>query len=1140
MNCPFTLYSALVSGVSASAEAATPWTWNGALPVLLIFTPLLPAVAALLLPEARDRLWSVLNLAGAAVTLGLVGIMLLGVYHHRCFAVELPLVPGMPFSLRADPLSTALVTLSAVLWLLTIVYATGYLTNDLHRRRFFGCLSLCVSATMGVALAGDLFTKIIFYEFLTLAAYPLVAHRGTEQALNAGRTYLAYTLGGGALLVVGAVWLYHLTGTLQFTERGFVAAAAGGHRLALTVVFSLLVVGFGVKAALIPLHGWLPVAHPAAPSPASAILSGLLVKVGPFGIFRTVGHTFGIEYTRSMGLLAPLAIAASVTILYASLCALRQDNLKRRLAFSTVGQVSYITLGIAIASPLSTVGGVAHLIHHGVMKITLFFCVGILAETLGIHRVSEMRGVARRMPWTMAAFTLTVLGMIGVPPMAGFVSKWYLGLGGLEAGQVWVIGVLIGSSLLNAAYFLPIIYTAYFRTAAGPWPVDHHPPGRETQWTLLVPTVITAGLSLVTGLWASVTPSPLTWAKLIAVREWSMNVQWQEPITITWMQTLAPANLVWPAVVTLPLLWAAALMYRAWRGMHDRRTAAEAAEAARHPPAGRLVRAAPWTALPALILSLTAADGAMAQFPGLLLGTQLGLDETGRVFLFFTSLVWLVAGLFARDDLAQDPHRPRFFVFFLLAMAGNLGLIVAQDMLAFYLFFALMSFSSYGLIVHNGDEQAVRAARVYMILVVVGEVLFFSALLAIAHAAGSIRFGDLAVPLAGSPHRNVIAGVVLVSLGIKVGMLPLHFYLPLAYSAAPTPASAVLSGAMINAGLIGWLRFLPFGEAALPQWGTALIALGLGAAFFGVTVGVGQRNAKTVLAYSSISQMGLITILVGVGLTAPEAWPQVSIAVLMYAMHHGLAKGMLFLGVGVAELATGGRWQRWLVAAGLFLPALALAGAPLTSGAVAKTMLKPAAAMAPEGWFHTLDVGLLWAAVGTTLLMARFLFLALPRGAQGMRRMPEALWVPWSAMAVLVAAAVFVWPWEGPPRLLRDSLTADRLWTAAWPTIVGAGAALTAWFAVARARRPIGEFIPPGDIVVPLARTVAALRRLGERLAGVFPADGAVAWRQALAARLERWGESSGELEDQLLRSSLLGTLLALLLLVVFLVLFTS
>jgi len=493
--------------------------WDEWVPLLVIASSLLTGLFIFGLAEEKVRLRTVLNLLGAVTKLGLVGWMFWGGYHGHYFETRLPLLPDLDLVLRAGPLALLFVALSSVLWLLTTIYAIGYLEGSPHRSRFFGFFSLCVTATVGVALAGNLITFLLFYELLTLSTYPLIVHRGTEEARRAGQSYLIYTLCGGSLLLLGTVWLYTLTGTLEFTPQGFIHGLGEEHHVALVAIFILLIAGLGVKAALVPLHGWLPQAM-VAPAPVSALLHAVaVVKAGAFGIVRVVYDVFGVERAAVLGLTGPLAAVATVSIIYGSLRALFQDDLKRRLAFSTVSQVSYIVLGVAIAGPIATVGGLVHLVHQGLMKITLFFCAGNLAETLGVHKISEMDGVGRRMPWTMAAFTVGSFGMIGAPPVAGFISKWYLGLGALEAGQGWVILVLAGSSLLNAAYFLPILHRAWFRPPPDAWPHEHDFGDKETAWALLLPPVITALLAVGAGLLATAAFSPLEWAQLIARRE---------------------------------------------------------------------------------------------------------------------------------------------------------------------------------------------------------------------------------------------------------------------------------------------------------------------------------------------------------------------------------------------------------------------------------------------------------------------------------------------------------------------------------------------------------------------------------------------------------------------------------------------
>lgn len=489
-------------------------TWSQAAPLLLVLTSLSVAVVIFLLAEERHRLRTILNLGGAAVKLVLVGLVLVGVAHGQRFEAAWPLVGGWALVLRIDPLSMLFVTLSAVLWFVTTIYAIGYLSGSPDRARFFGFFSLCVTATVGIALAGNLLTFFFFYELLTLSTYPLVVHRGTQEALRAGRTYLVYTLSGSTALLAGIVWLAAAVGRIGFDPDGTLASLPAETVAAapeLRWIFVLLIGGLGVKAALVPLHGWLPQAM-VAPAPVSALLHAVaVVKAGAFGIMRVVYDFYGHDLTGALGLSHGLAAVAAVTILYGSLRALTQQDLKRRLAWSTISQISYIVLGIALAGPTATLGGLVHLVHQGIMKITLFFCAGNVAETHGIHTVAGLNGLGRRMPLTAGALTVGCLGMIGLPPTAGFISKWYLGVGAVEVEAWWVVAVLMVSSLLNAAYFLPLVYRAWFVP-----PDDPGAARGEAKASLLGPALFTAGLTVLLGLFADAPVTPLAWVRLIA------------------------------------------------------------------------------------------------------------------------------------------------------------------------------------------------------------------------------------------------------------------------------------------------------------------------------------------------------------------------------------------------------------------------------------------------------------------------------------------------------------------------------------------------------------------------------------------------------------------------------------------------
>jgi multicomponent Na+:H+ antiporter subunit D len=417
------------------------------------------------LPAARGARGTrrTINMAGAVAKVALTGVAIAGVLAGD--RVRVAADPGARHrpgaAHRPDPAAVRDAVVAAVA-------DHDRLRDRLPRARpsalrFFGFFSLCVTATIGIALAGNLVTFLLFYELLTVATYPLVVHQGTRRALIGGRAYLLYSVTGGRCC--------------SSASRGSTPGRAGGvprlrpagrprgqtHRTSLISIFVLLVGGLGVKTAIVPLHGWLPQAM-VAPAPVSSLLHAVaVVKAGAYGIVRVVYDLYGLALATSSAAGNPLLVVASVTIVYGSLRALVQDDLKRRLAYSTVSQLSYIVLGVGIASLAGVTGGLMHLIHQGIQKVTLFYCAGNLAKTLGVTKVSELDGVGRRMPVTMTAFTIAALGMIGIPPTAGFITKWHLGLGGLEAGQGWVIGVLLLSSVLNAAYFLPAIARAWFR-----------------------------------------------------------------------------------------------------------------------------------------------------------------------------------------------------------------------------------------------------------------------------------------------------------------------------------------------------------------------------------------------------------------------------------------------------------------------------------------------------------------------------------------------------------------------------------------------------------------------------------------------------------------------------------------------------
>lgn len=472
---------------------------------LMIFAVAIPLFGALLLPffSRQPNMRETVSLLTGAV-LFFVVLQLLDVFYtgSRPFADVWELVPGFHIAFRLRPLGMIFALIASSLWMVTTLYAIGYMrgNREMGQTRFYVCFAVAIAATMGIAFSANLFTLFIFYEVLSLSTYPLVTHKGNEEAMRGGRTYLGILMGASLGLVLPAiVTIWHVTGTLDFALGGILADHFTPWQMGL--LLAVLVFGFA-KAALMPLHRWLPAAM-VAPTPVSALLHAVaVVKAGVFSVVMVIVYIFGFE---RMGRLVQedwrvgewLPYVACFTILAASLVALRQDNLKRRLAYSTISQLAYVILGAAILAPLSLVGAVIHIVAHAFGKITLFFAAGAIYTASKKTNVSQLGGIGRAMPWTMAAFTIGTLSMIGVPPTIGFVSKWYIFLGALDMRHYVAIATLIISTLLNAAYLLPIIKSAYFGTAAAP--IEHGEAPKSMVWAMAITAAGTVLLFFCTG-----------------------------------------------------------------------------------------------------------------------------------------------------------------------------------------------------------------------------------------------------------------------------------------------------------------------------------------------------------------------------------------------------------------------------------------------------------------------------------------------------------------------------------------------------------------------------------------------------------------------------------------------------------------
>ena len=457
-----------------------------------VFWPMVGALAIALTGRISANLRETVTMLTAAGLIIIVWGLVPEVYDGGRPAVALTeILPGIELAFRVEPLGMLFAALASGLWIINSLYSIGYMrgNKEQNQTRFYTCFAIALGATMGIAFAANLLTLFLFYEILTLSTYPLVAHKGDEKTVRSARVYLGVLLTTSiGLLLPAIIWTYVVAGTGDFTAGGILAGKIDGPAVGL--LLGLFVFGIG-KAAVMPVHRWLPAAM-VAPTPVSALLHAVaVVKAGVFTVTKVIVYIFGVDFLFSVPSSGWLLYAAAFTVIAASLVALRQTNIKRLLAYSTVAQLSYVVMAAAILKPLAEIGAAVHMVAHAFGKITLFFAAGAIYVASKKTEVSQLRGIGRRMPWTMAAFTIGALSMIGVPPTGGFVSKWFILAGAFQDDNYVAIATIIASTVLNAAYFLPIIYLAWFATEKEAPAIDHGEAPRPAVIALTITAALT-------------------------------------------------------------------------------------------------------------------------------------------------------------------------------------------------------------------------------------------------------------------------------------------------------------------------------------------------------------------------------------------------------------------------------------------------------------------------------------------------------------------------------------------------------------------------------------------------------------------------------------------------------------------------
>ena len=430
--------------------------------VLALVIPMAGTVL-ILMSEGRPNQRELVTLITAVCLFAVVLALLPEVYAGGRPAVDLfQMVPGLEIRLELEPLGMMFACIASGLWIVNSVYSIGYMRakKEPHQTRFYACFAIAIASAIGVAMSGNMLTLFVFYEVLTLSTYPLVAHHGDEQAVRSGRTYLGILLGTSILFQLGAIiWTWVAVGTLEFRPGGILDGNIQGPLIGLLLFLYMYGIG---KAALMPIHRWLPAAM-VAPTPVSALLHAVaVVKAGVFTVLKVIVYIFGADFLRRTGYADWLMYVAGASLLIASLVALTKDNLKARLAYSTVSQLAYVVLGAALLVPMGVVGGAMHIAMHAVGKITLFFCAGAIYVASGKTEISDMNGIGKAMPITLTAFFIGSLSVIGLPPLGGSWSKYLLALGAVDAGHIIFVAVFMISSLLNIAYLMPVVARGFF------------------------------------------------------------------------------------------------------------------------------------------------------------------------------------------------------------------------------------------------------------------------------------------------------------------------------------------------------------------------------------------------------------------------------------------------------------------------------------------------------------------------------------------------------------------------------------------------------------------------------------------------------------------------------------------------------
>ncbi|WP_434512552.1 proton-conducting transporter transmembrane domain-containing protein [Desulfitobacterium sp. AusDCA] len=834
----------LIFGATKLAELPafdSPWR-------ILVLVPYIGAFAVFIISHFIPKLRGTLAVCISAVTVGMVWM------------------DG-----NIDDLSKLFALIISVIVFLASIYSIGYFKNEKHNNRYFFFLLLTLGSLIGVVTSTQFGNFYVFWELMTWSSYLLIVHEPSEKALKAGFKYFMMCTSGAYIMQFGILVLQKSAGTLDMQAvSSKLPLMAPGLLIAVTAMF---IIGAGVKAGLVPMHSWLPEAHPAAPSPVSAILSGILTKIGIYGLVRVLFVVFGAALLTQLGSAGKfsytglaISILGLATFFYGEIMALFQKDVKRMLAYSTMAQVGEIITTLGIGTYLSMVAGLYHVMNHAIMKGLLFLAVGILVYRLKSREISAFKGIGKAMPITAGCLSIGILAIMGLPPFNGFISKFLMLYAAVNAGYWYIAALLLLGSIIAVIYYIRLIKTVFFEKYEGT-------AVEEAPLTMLVPIGLLTGLVIFNGLFPQYALKLVeSAANLIAVKG---------GLAVT---AIPQIQVSWPVIIIIPML-GGLLAY--FLGKHAPKAA------------GWISVAAVFVTLVAIVVSYTKYADGMAWMDG-------NIDGLSKLFALIISVVVFLASIYSMGYFKGEEHNNRYFFFLLLTFGSLIGIVTSTQFLNFYVFWELMTWASSLLIVHEPSERALKAGFKYFMMCTIGAFIMLFGILLLQSEAGSVDMGAISgkLPLMAPGLLIAVTVMFIIGAGVKAGLVPMHSWLPEAHPAAPSPVSAILSGILTKIGIYGLVRvlFVVFGAALLTQLGSAgkfsytglaISILGLATFFYGEIMALFQKDVKRMLAYSTMAQVGEIITTLGIGTYLSM------VAGLYHVMNHAIMKGLLFLAVGI-------------------------------------------------------------------------------------------------------------------------------------------------------------------------------------------------------------------------------------------------